>query len=374
MARIAVAVSGGADSLYALLSLQEQGHTVMAVHGLFLPASPLTEKEQGLALQSLTDLCQEHAIPLHICDFRKEFDTQVITPFLQAYASGLTPNPCALCNARIKFGLLMQKAMGEEKQGGFEADFFATGHYAHILCPTSPEQSPLCQGNDPLKDQSYFLSLVPAICFEKVLFPLALTRKTDNIAYLQQRNISIPVPKESQEICFVPSDAYRDFVAHEAKKRSIYLGKPGPMYVFEHGEEIPLPQKCGGKHGGLWQYTEGQRRGLGVAWKEPLYVQTKDQERNALILSNKAQCILKSCIVEQLNFFVSPQHWPQEIFAKVRHRQQVSPAQVHLQSVHSLTLSFLEAQSPTAPGQIATLYNSQGHVLCGGIIASVNNF
>ncbi len=144
------------------------------------------------------------------------------------------------------------------------------------------------------------------------------------------------------------------------------------------------------QHAGLWQYTEGQRRGLGIAWKEPLYVQAKDQDRNALILSNKTHCILKSCRVEQLNFFVDPQFWPQEVFAKVRHRQHEAPARVTLlnstnasenlgtphEDTHlknkALHIVFLKEQSPTAPGQIAVVYDAQGQVLCGGIITEVS--
>ncbi len=489
MARLAVAVSGGADSLYALLSLQEAGHEVLAMHGLFLPKSHAWQQDQSkipleaklcskvknagqaklpcttnlsmavkasdtsrqsfapqymapdlacAVVQGLQNVCCEHAIPLYIFDFRKEFDTQVITPFIQAYAMGDTPNPCALCNAHIKFGLLMQTALAPQEKGGLGADFFATGHYAKLApvlstppvahsiqqgiqqsvqypqntsCLT-PEKSPLCKGQDLSKDQSYFLSLVPRKCFEKVLFPLAHTTKVENVKYLQQRNVVIPVPKESQEICFVPADAYRDFLWQEAQKRHISLGKGGPIYVLENAEEIPLDAKFGDKtlekattpslsvacpssdalpstkakgkgrkkkdmaknicqHAGLWQYTEGQRRGLGVAWKEPLYVFSKDMARNALILSNKQQCVLKACRVEHVNYFVAPELWPQDIFVKVRHRQREAAAQVQIVHDAVLDVVFLQEQSPTAPGQIAAFYDAQGQVLCGGIITEV---
>ena len=373
MSCIVVAVSGGADSLYALISLQEQGHDVVALHGLFLPS-------QSSALQGLSELCKQRKIPLHIIDFKLAFDKEVVLPFIEAYANGFTPNPCALCNKEIKFGLLLQKAF---ELGG---DYFATGHYAsvsndEVLKNSSQDllqnmtKSPLYKGQDVLKDQSYFLSLVPKEQFKHVLFPLAQRKKVDNIVYLQERNINIPIAKESQEICFIPNDAYRDFLLVEAKKRKVTLGKEGQILVREQGVDNTLPAKFGGmngdKHVGLWQYTEGQRKGLGIAWKEPLYVCAKDYLNNNLILGNKEEAVLRSCLVHKLNFFVDYKYWPSELLVRVRYRQKEALAKVSL-SNDLLKISFDMPQTPTAPGQVATIYDSYGGVLAGGIIKEVS--
>ncbi len=361
MARIAVAVSGGADSLYALISLQEQGHEVFALHGLFLPSA---SAEESLAVTGLRTLCQERNIPLHIVDFRADFRQHVVMPFVQAYAQGHTPNPCALCNKGIKFGLLMDKALA------LGAELFATGHYARLQEHTSEAQSPLGKGQDIRKDQSYFLALVPRERFSQVLFPLACTQKTANIQYLQERGINIPVAQESQEICFIPNDAYREFIPQACKEFRIKLGKCGPIYIREDGQDILLPKKYGGQHQGLWQYTEGQRRGLGVAWKEPLYVCAKDSARNALILGSKEEAKLQGCEVHFINYLVPHHLWTERILVRVRYRQQEMPARIeHNQDM--MRIVFDEPQAPTAPGQIAAVYDEQGHILAGGLIKNV---
>ncbi len=361
MSRVAVAVSGGADSLYALISLQEAGHEVMAIHGLFLADTHTQTASLPEGIDALKQLCHERHIPLHICDFRQEFDAKVIMPFVQAYATGTTPNPCALCNKQVKFGLLMDKALE------LGAALFATGHYASLDPQAHEGLSPLGKGQDAGKDQSYFLSLVPRERFKKVLFPLANTQKADNKAYLQSKNIAIPIAKESQEICFVPADAYRQFLLHMSKERKLSLGKSGPIYVREQGQEILLPHKFGSKHAGLWNYTEGQRRGLGVAWKEPLYVCAKDSARNALILGNKEEATLLGCEATQVNYLLAPKLWPEHVYVRVRYRQQEALATVQATS-KSLHITFAEVQSPTAPGQIAAVYDHEGRILAGGII------
>ncbi len=351
MARIAVAVSGGADSLFALISLNEQGHDVIALHGIFLPqASTKT-------IQDLQAQCTRLHIPLHVIDMRKQFDSLIIQSFIQSYAKGQTPNPCALCNTHIKFGLLMDAAF---EHG---AELFATGHYA-TKNPSSC-QSPLSKGQDQTKEQSYFLSLVPKQRLEKAIFPLAKTKKTDNIQYLQGNNFAPPIITESQEICFVPEDAYRPFLQQEAKQRGITLPQGGPIFIKDGHKEIPM-----GEHRGLWQYTEGQRRGLGIAWSEPLYVCAKDNTRNALILGTAKNLALHGCVLSELNLFVQPMYWPQNIFARVRYRQKEAPAKA-LWKDDELSINFQLPQSPTACGQIAAIYDENGHILAGGIIKEV---
>ncbi len=355
MARIAVAVSGGADSLFALVYLKEQGHDLVALHGLFLPNSTNT------TAMALSDICTKLNISLHVLDLRTKFDQLIVEPFIKAYAKGLTPNPCAICNKHIKFGLLMQEALQ------LNAEFFATGHYAKINTKPhiDPSISPLAKGADKRKEQSYFLSLVPKAILEKCIFPLEDKEKTFIVQYLEEKGFSIPLSKESQEICFVPSDAYRPFLQDEAKKRCIKLSGPGPMVLEENGIGKNL-----GKHKGLWQYTEGQRRGLNIAHSEPLYVRAKDLAQNTLILGTASQLALNGCIVHKLNILAPVESWPNHILVRVRYRQQETRALCTFID-DRLRIEFTNPQSPTACGQVATLYDTKGNVLAGGLIESI---
>ncbi len=375
MGTIAVAVSGGVDSLYALVSLKEKGeHDIMAVHGLFLPHPEGTASE-NTSLLPLQSLCKKLDIPLHVLDMREQFDTLVIEPFVRAYAQGQTPNPCALCNVSIKFGLLMDaaKSLGAHK--------LATGHYA-TLCQSNamekdqatqnpnPFSSILAKALDGQKDQSYFLSLVPQEKLKNALFPLAHTQKKDNVAHIEQRGIAVPIAKESQEICFVPADAYRPFLQEQAQKKHIQLGAEGPMlWQDDAGNELKV-----GKHAGLWQYTEGQRRGLGIAWKEPLYVCAKNAARNALMVGEKHKALLHGCVAGHINWLIPSQELPSACLVRVRYRQKETLAKVSLQGHGKemrLHIEFAVAQSPTAPGQIAAIYDTHGNILAGAIIEDV---
>ncbi len=350
MSYIAVAVSGGIDSLFALYSLYEQGHKVIAVHALFLPHCTK-------APDDLQDHCKRLQIPLHVLDLRKEFDAKVIEPFIQSYANSKTPNPCAICNATMKFGLLMDSSL----QLG--ADFYATGHYA-TKCEAE-HKSPLSKGIDNTKDQSYFLALTPKHCFEKVIFPLANTKKIDNFNYLQQHGFDVSNKGESQEICFIPNDAYRPFVEQESAQRSIKLPAQGPFYIYDGNVKRQI-----GVHQGLWQYTEGQRRGLGVAWKEPLYVCSKDSQSNSITLGPASKLALKGCTVDKINLLVDKEYWPQQVFVRVRYRQVEASATITWQG-QSLMIEFNDVQSPTACGQVAVIYDKDGSILAGGIITNL---
>ncbi len=339
---VAVAVSGGMDSLYALLRLHEQGLAACAVHGRFLSTA------RSDPAPELSRLCAELGLPLHVVDARKTFDNQVIRPFVQDYAAAATPNPCVLCNARIKFGTLLDAA----KARG--ARYLATGHYARLV------RHPLYgvalrRGADAGKDQSYFLALVPSCRLEQAVFPLAALRKADIALDLARHGIVPPLPGESQEICFVPHDAYRPFL----QSLNIPLSGPGPV-VLSDGTRL-------GDHRGLWQYTQGQRRGLGLAWHEPLYVLEKDLAGNALIVGGKTELHVAGCRGEGVNFLVPHHLWPDELYAQVRYRQRAVPADVAC-GQDSLDVRFHEPQAPAAPGQLLVVYDFEGHVLAGARI------
>ncbi|MBQ3060302.1 MAG: tRNA 2-thiouridine(34) synthase MnmA [Desulfovibrio sp.] len=357
--RIAVAVSGGVDSLCALLLLRRAGHEVMAVHGFFLheTAGP------SAALPGLQAACHALDVPLHVVDLRAHFQQAVITPFAQAYAAGQTPNPCALCNRAVKFGALLEAAL----QRG--ADRLATGHYARLLHDQQGNLTGLAAAADQHKDQSYFLSLVPSARLALALFPLAAQNKADSVAMVRGAGLPIPVPRESQDICFVPTGhvAYHDVLAGQWSRAGLPTPPGGPMLLAETHEQPVESMRTVGRHQGLWRHTEGQRKGLGIAHSEALYVLRKDMQHNALILGSRSLLGMQGCRTGMANVFVPPADWPLQPLVRLRYRQSALHCRAELVE-GCLHIHLEDPCFPSAPGQVAALYDKEGRVLAAGLI------
>ncbi len=341
--KVAMAVSGGADSLLSLVLLKESGADVIAIHGCFLG-----KEKAGFAVAGLEKRCAELDVPLHVFDFTAEFDRLVVEPFIQEYLKGNTPNPCALCNPEIKFGVLNSAA---QELG---AELIGTGHYVRIAEDVRYGKV-LARGADQSKDQSYFLSLVPRDSVLNAVFPLGGHSKDQTYAELDKRSVEIPLPSESQEICFVPDDDYRQFLID----RKVKLSGPG-IAVLSDGSKV-------GKHKGLWRYTQGQRRGLGISWKAPLYVLDKDMKRNLLIVGTRDELESQGCTADSFNFLVNFEEWPETVSIQTRYRQRSKPARA-AQVGSSIKFDFIEPHSRPTPGQIVAVYTEEGAVLGGGII------
>ncbi len=339
---IAIAVSGGADSLFSLALLREQTSDLLAIHAFFLPPTA-RDKEKARALEQQ---CKPLDIPLFTVDLSAPFEEKVIRPFVAAYLKGRTPNPCAWCNRRIKFGMLLDAAAD---QG---AHTLATGHYARIM--PAPEGPALFRGEDPLKDQSYFLSLVPSHVWPRVLFPLGTWRKRDVLPELPLRGLAPVDEDESQEICFIPDD-YRTFL----QQRGVRLPGPGPVTTREG--------KILGTHKGLWRYTQGQRRGLGIAYEYPLYVLGKDRKTNRLIVGCQEELWAAGCEATRINLQVPPDHWPDTLLVQTRYRQKAGRAEVK-RAGDTLHVTFIDRQEAPTPGQILAVYAPSGRLLAGGVI------
>ena len=342
--RLAVALSGGADSLLALGLLRDAGHDLLGLHAHFLPPG---SKEYALAA-AIDAQCQGLGVPFAAVDLSREFDAQVIAPFIAAYAAGLTPNPCAACNRTMKFGLLLTAA----RERG--ATHIATGHYARIT--DAPAGPALWRGADASRDQSYFLSLVPVSALAQAVFPLAERMKADNPAALAELGLTPPLPRESREVCFVPGDDYRAFLEASGAP----LSGPGPI-VLADGTRL-------GTHQGLWRHTIGQRKGLGIGYSEPLYVLAKDAAANALIVGGKADLAATTCRTGPANVLVPPADWPDEILAQTCYRMRPRPATARLNDQGGLAIAFAQPVPRPTPGQVATLYDTAGRVLAGGEI------
>ena len=337
----AIALSGGADSLMSLLLLRDTGADVMAVHARF-------QEADDEALHSrLRALCAELSVPFHLVDLRDEFENRVISPFVRAYQAGLTPNPCATCNPAIKFGLLPDRV----RELG--AHRLATGHYARL--EQTPHGPALFRGLDRGKDQSYFLSRVPRERLRHVLFPLAGWTKNAVRQRLAELGFTPPAGGESQEICFIPSD-YRDFL----RGRKVRLDGPGPITLAD-GTVLGL-------HRGLWNHTLGQRKGLGIAYSEPLYVTGKDFARGRLIVGPKSETLSSGCRTEAPNLLWPVELWPGQILVQTVYRQPPEAAQVTVDA-SGMTIVFPEPRPIPTPGQVAAVYSITGQVLAGAVIA-----
>ncbi len=386
--KIAVAVSGGVDSLYALYILKKAGHDVFALHGRFL------EKEYSLDL--LENYCKEWDIPFYIEDLREDFSKKVIKDFVEAHAELKTPNPCVHCNKEIKFGLLYEKARK------YNASHIATGHY--VAKEESKYGALLKKAEDQTKDQCYFLALVPQEMLDRAIFPLANIKKEEVRSILEKEGIEVPIPKESQEICFVPNNAHTLFIEEEARKFNISLPKKGKVeLISEDADEKILFKKKKHLHKGLWHYTEGQRKGLGISWQNPLYVIKKDKEENCLYVGEKKYLAQASCVAKNINFFVPFDQWQKlekeikeenafqnveikedyfsidknneegcQVFVRTRFRQKMLLAKVFYRSSSNQLEVFFEKESEvdslTASGQILAVYSSSGLLLAGGIL------
>lgn len=375
---IAVALSGGADSLYTLLRLKEQGANLIGVHGLFgqrilsrfmgyagLPAiSPSFEE----MTEQLSALCGSLHIPFHLIDCESLFLKNVIKPFVQTYIQGGTPNPCALCNATVKLGDLLHQCLA------LGASHLATGHYAR--CLQTPSGPVLLQGSDAAKDQSYFLALTPKEQLAKILFPAGSRLKKDVLAELADQNIAPPQQGESQEICFIPGNLYREFLPFMAGELGLSLPKGGKI-CLEDGT-------CLGEHKGLWQYTEGQRRGIGIGWKEPLHVLAKEQDHNILRVGPKSALQTSSFACEETNLLIPSSLWPRQVYVKTRYREQPQPAKVSFSRKDdkvSISVTYENQNTSVSCGQLAVMYvpyenypntdqNSQLCVAAGAIITN----
>ena len=340
---MAVALSGGVDSLMALSYLLEQGWECLGLHASFLP-----EEGCGRVRRRLAEICRELEVPFHHVDLGQAFAQAIIQPFVRDYAGGLTPNPCSLCNPRIKFGSLLDRARE------YGADFLATGHYARLDWNAAHPPA-LFRGRDAAKEQSYFLALVPPDRLARACLPLGERRKEEILSAARERFWEVPAPSESQEICFVKDNDYRAFL----EKESAELPGPGPI--------LGTDGTWFGEHQGLHRYTIGQRKGLGIAHSEPLYVLSKDVANNVLLVGPKRELAGSSCSLSRVNYLLPREQWPQEIWVQCSYRQKPRPAAAQA-GKSGLTLYFKQPETPAAPGQIGVVYSAKGRVLAGGVI------
>lgn len=328
---IAVAFSGGVDSAVCVSLLKEQGYAVEAWHMLTCAAEASPETVR---------LAEALQVPLHCVDLRELFDREVVAPFYQAYADGLTPNPCARCNPRLKFGALRQLVAGP----------FATGHY--VGKGFEPESGALTLrcGIDAAKDQSYFLYALTPEDVQAVVFPLAGMTRAEVVALAKARNLPIPearLSSGSQDICFLPDGDYRP----ELLKRHPGVALPGDI--------LDCSGRVLGRHTGLANYTRGQRRGIGVATGGRAFVVGFDREKNTLTLGPREALEVREFQVKNMNWLVPPT-WPVRCEAVSRYHHKAFTCTVF----ESGRVVADDPQTLVTPGQACVFY--RGEWLLGG--------
>ncbi len=352
--RVVVAMSGGVDSSMAAALLVEQGYEVIGVM-LRLWSEPGEGAANRCctpqAMQEARDLAYDLGIPFYLLDCRERFKAQVVDYFIQEYACGHTPNPCIACNRHIKFGFLLQMALA------LDARYLATGHYARIRQVDGEYQ--LLRGVDPHKDQSYVLYMLGQEQLRRVLFPVGEYTKEQVRAIAAERGLSVAAKEESQEICFVRDHDYRRFLQVYAPETV----QPGPI-LDSTGREI-------GQHQGLPFYTIGQRRGMGVAWSEPLYVLAMDAARNALIVGPASQLGRQHLQVKEASFVAGhPPSLPAHVTTKIRYTGAEVEATLYPGDEGKVKVSLAIPLRDITPGQAAVFYQGEA-LLGGGIIEKV---
>jgi tRNA-uridine 2-sulfurtransferase len=346
--KVMVAVSGGVDSSVTALLLKESGYAVTGV------TMCLGIKEEGDrtrccgrdAIDDARHVCDQLQVPHFVFDYADQLEQKVIAKFTAEYLQGRTPNPCIDCNRYLKFGSLLAKA----KIMGF--DYLATGHYARI--EKTDEQWKLLKPKDKIKDQTYFLYPIAAQDLRFILFPLGNLTKDEVRAVARKANLPVAQKAESQDICFVTSGDYRQFI----------LERIGAM---KSGDIVDMEGEILGRHRGLIYYTIGQRSGLGISAKKPLYVVNIDAGKNRVIAGSKNDLQAVGLVAGDLNLLTS--NLPTEALAKIRYRKK--PARCAIESDgNKLRINFPEAQESITPGQAVVLYDGE-EVLGGGVIEDV---
>jgi tRNA-specific 2-thiouridylase len=349
--RVIVGMSGGVDSSVAAALLVEQGYEVIGVtmrlwtlhDGDALPA-----KQQCCSVEDVDDaraVAQALGIPHYVLNFERRFQEQVVDYFVAEYARGRTPNPCLACNEHIKYRTLLDHAVA------LEADYLATGHYARVA--HGPDRHRLLRAADAEKDQSYVLYTLGQGELARLLFPLGGYTKSEVRRIAARHRLPVADKPDSEEICFVPNNDYRGFLAERLPAR------PGAIVDIATGAEV-------GRHAGIHGFTVGQRKGLG-AFGAPRYVVGLEPERGLVLIGAGDALHTRVAVAERLRFTAGQAPPPgARISAKVRYKSRPAAATLTVTG-DTAEVRFDEAQRAITPGQAIVFYD-EDEVLGGGTI------
>jgi len=334
--KIGIALSGGIDSAVAAYKLKEEGHQVIGITFELFHSQKETI-DQAKYIASLLNL------PHHILNLKKTFEEEIISYFVNSYAKGTTPNPCAWCNKKIKFGKVLEFVIKN-----FKIEKFATGHY--VKTGKYKGKVLLKKAKYKNKDQSYFLALINSEIIPYLLFPLGDLTKED-VKALGKKLFHFLNYKESQDICFLKNKSLKDFL-------SAYLPENRGVVVYKN--------KVVGTHPGIQWFTVGQRKGLGIPLGKPLYIVELDFKENKIILGEEKDLLSEGLILENLNFHLPLNLWTNPS-AQIRYRSPIKKVKDIIKVNREYKVLFETPVKGVTPGQICAFYEGE-FLLGGGVI------
>ena len=350
--KVLLGMSGGVDSSVSAILLKEKGYEVIgATMKLWTGDTKKNKEKNEKTIEDAKKVCNKLGIKHYVFDAQKEFKKCVIDNFITQYQNAETPNPCIECNKYIKYGYFYEKAKE------LDCEYIATGHYAKIEYSKKYKQYVLKKAKETKKDQSYFLYTIPKEILGNIIFPLQNYTSKEEIRIIAEKNkLEIAEKKDSQEICFIPDNCYQKFLEKHIEKKD----KKGKI-ILKTGEIL-------GEHEGLINYTIGQRKGIGISYKEPLYIIELRKETNEVVVGTEKELYANKLNANQINWQVTPKE--NEIikcFAKIRYRAKEAKAKV-IKKEDKVLVEFEEPQRAITKGQSIVFYDEDGIILGGGKI------
>ncbi|PKL75430.1 MAG: tRNA 2-thiouridine(34) synthase MnmA [Candidatus Melainabacteria bacterium HGW-Melainabacteria-1] len=347
--RIAVGMSGGVDSSVAAALLKQAGHEVVGVTMLIWEGSKCCS---GDAIEDAEWVTKHLGIEHKVYNLIAEFTEEVVNPFVNSYMTGKTPNPCPTCNYKMKFHHLWNAVQKE-----MDVDKMATGHYVRLLHNQALDRYQLYRGLDRDKDQTYMFYRLSQEQLSQLIFPLGTFPKAQTRQMARELGLDPVINKpDSQDLCFV-GDSLNDFWRNHYQKS------------ISGGDIVDVDGKVLGRHEGIVHYTVGQRKGLGIASPEPLFVLAIDADRNQVIVGSREQTYATGLIARGINWSaIEPPDQPLEAYVRIRYRSELVKSRIEPFDGDSARILFELPQGAISPGQITVFYDEQDMLLGGGVI------